>query len=186
MQKQNGEFKYEECLYEKNYSNLETYLSSDRDIVSCLSFGEYTEVSAASYSETTCKVIFANAKGQTAGFYHNLAKTVEEGTVIQLPEINRDGYQAYWVTKIEGKEYKYKAGQKVTINQTTKFCLNLYKEYTVRFYTANGRNEYTSLRKTVVAGSRIKMPTGNSNGTTSLPDGQPKSAEVSLRKRALL
>ena len=63
--------------------------------------------------------------------YHNLAKTVEEGTVIQLPEINRDGYQAYWVTKIEGKEYKYKAGQKVTINQTTKFCLNLYKEYTV-------------------------------------------------------
>ena len=52
----------------------------------------------------------------------------------------------------------------MTINQTTKFCLNLYKEYTVRFYTANGRNEYTSLRKTVVAGSRIKMPTGNSNG----------------------
>ena len=95
----------------------------------CL-LGNTQKVSAASYSETTCKVIFANAKGQTAGFYHNLAKTVEEGTVIQLPEINRDGYQAYWVTKIEGKEYKYKAGQKVTINQTTKFCLNLYKEYT--------------------------------------------------------
>lgn len=68
MQKQNGEFKYEECLYEKNYSNLETCLSSDRDIVSCLSFGEYTESTAASYSETTCKVIFANAKGQTARF----------------------------------------------------------------------------------------------------------------------
>ena len=43
MQKQNGEFNYEEYLYEKNYSNLETCLSSDRDIVSCLSFGEYTE-----------------------------------------------------------------------------------------------------------------------------------------------
>ena len=59
----------------------------------CL-LGNTQKVSAASYSETTCKVIFANAKGQTAGFYHNLAKTVEEGTVIQLPEINRDGYQA--------------------------------------------------------------------------------------------
>lgn len=88
----------------------------------CL-LGNTQKVSAASYSETTCKVIFANAKGQTAGFYHNLAKTVEEGTVIQLPEINRDGYQAYWVTKIEGKEYKYKAGQKVTINPDNKVLL---------------------------------------------------------------
>ena len=150
----------------------------------CL-LGNTQKVSAASYSETTCKVIFANAKGQTAGFYHNLAKTVEEGTVIQLPEINRDGYQAYWVTKIEGKEYKYKAGQKVTINQTTKFCLNLYKEYTVRFYTANGRNEYTSLRKTVVAGSRIKMPTGNSNGNYSFAGWATKvGGEVAKKQRA--
>lgn len=150
----------------------------------CL-LGNTQKVSAASYSETTCKVIFANAKGQTAGFYHNLAKTVEEGTVIQLPEINRDGYQAYWVTKIEGKEYKYKAGQKVTINQTTKFCLNLYKEYTVRFYTANGRNEYTSLRKTVVAGSRVKMPTGNSNGNYSFAGWATKvGGEVAKKQRA--
>ena len=150
----------------------------------CL-LGNTQKVSAASYSETTCKVIFANAKGQTAGFYHNLAKTVEEGTVIQLPEINRDGYQAYWVTKIEGKEYKYKAGQKVTINQTTKFCLNLYKEYTVRFYTANGRNEYTSLRKTVVAGSRIKMPTGNSNGNYKFAGWATKvGGSVSKKKGA--
>ena len=150
----------------------------------CL-LGNTQKVSAASYSETTCKVIFANAKGQTAGFYHNLAKTVEEGTVIQLPEINRDGYQAYWVTKIEGKEYKYKAGQKVTINQTTKFCLNLYKEYTVRFYTANGRNEYTSLRKTVVAGSRIKMPIGNSNGNYSFAGWATKvGGEVAKKQHA--
>ena len=155
-------------------------------ILSAVCLLENTQkVSAASYSETTCKVIFANAKGQTAGFYHNLAKTVEEGTVIQLPEINRDGYQAYWVTKIEGKEYKYKAGQKVTINQTTKFCLNLYKEYTVRFYTANGRNEYTSLRKTVVAGSRIKMPTGNSNGNYSFAGWATKvGGEVAKKQRA--
>ena len=32
----------------------------------CL-LGNTQKVSAASYSETTCKVIFANAKGQTAG-----------------------------------------------------------------------------------------------------------------------
>ena len=73
----------------------------------------------------------------------------------------------------------------MTINQTTKFCLNLYKEYTVRFYTANGRNEYTSLRKTVVAGSRIKMPTGNSNGNYSFAGWATKvGGEVAKKQRA--
>ena len=67
MQKQNGEFKYEECLYGKELQQSETYLSSDRDIVSCLSLGNTQKVSAASYSETTCKVILQNAKGQTTG-----------------------------------------------------------------------------------------------------------------------
>lgn len=73
----------------------------------------------------------------------------------------------------------------MTINQTTKFCLNLYKEYTVRFYTANGRNEYTSLRKTVVAGSRIKMPIGNSNGNYSFAGWATKvGGEVAKKQHA--
>ena len=149
-------------------------------------FGNSQKVSAASYSDTTCKVIFANAKGQTSGdYYRKLAKTVEKGTVIQLPEVNRDGYQAFWVTKIQGKEYKYEAGSEVTINQTTKFCLNLYKEYTVRFYTANGKNEYTSLRQTVASGSSIKMPAGNSNANYTFSGwATKKGGSVSKKKGA--
>lgn len=149
----------------------------------CL-FGNSQKVSAASYSDTTCKVIFANAKGQTSGdYYHKLAKAVEKGTVIQLPEVNKEGYEAFWVTKIQGKEYKYEAGSEVTINQTTKFCLNLYKEYTVRFYTANGKNEYTSLRETVAAGSSIKMPAGNSNGSYTFVGWSTKKGGSTSKKK---
>lgn len=149
----------------------------------CL-IGNSQKVSAASYSDTTCKVIFANAKGQTGGgYYRNLAKTVEAGTVIQLPEVKKDGYKAYWITKIAGEEYKYAAGQKVVIDQTTKFCLNLYKEYTVRFYTANGKNEYVSLRKTVVSGGSIKMPSGSSNGNYTFTGWATKAGGNVSRKK---
>ena len=37
------------------------------------------------------------------------------------------------------KEIQILSGAKVTINRNTKFCLNLYKIYTVRYYTANGK-----------------------------------------------
>ena len=122
------------------------------------------KVSAASDTQETCKVIFADAKGLTsAEYYQKLSRTVEKGSVIELPKVNRNGYKAVWVTKNGGKEYKYSAGEKVAIEDDIKFCLNLYKEYTVRFYTANGKNEYKSLRKTVVAGSSIRMPSGNSS-----------------------
>lgn len=43
----------------------------------CL-LGNTQKVSAASYSETTCKVIFANAKGQTAGFIIILPKLLRK------------------------------------------------------------------------------------------------------------
>ena len=134
--------------------------------VACL-FGRPGEVSAATDNQVTCKVLFANAKGQQPGtYYHRLTKNVEKGTVIALPTVNKTGYQAFWVTTINGKEYKYSSGSKVTIKQTTKFCLNLYKEYTVSFYTANGRNEYRTLRKTVTSGNYVKMPAGNSSETS--------------------
>lgn len=150
--------------------------------VVCL-LGGSREVSAATDNQQTCKVIFANAKGQTSGYYSKLAKTVEKGSVIELPRINKDGYKAVWVTKINGKEYKYSAGRKVTINQTTKFCLNLYKEYTVRFYTANGRNEYTSLRQTVVTGYNIKMPAGSSNANYNFVGWATKAGGSVYKKK---
>ena len=83
--------------------------------------------------------------------------------VIGLPgdEIQIKNQKVY----INGKKYKYSPGQKVTINRNTKFCLNLYKIYTVRYYTANGKKEYKKLRQTVSSGKRVKLPTGSSNAT---------------------
>lgn len=152
--------------------------------VMCL-FGGSQKVSAATDNNGTCKVIFANAKGKTSGYYNRLSKTVEKGTVIELPDINKDGYKTVWTTKIRGKEYKYSAGRKVKINQTTKFCLKLYKEYTVRFYTANGKNEYRSLRRTVLSGRRIRMPGGNSTESYSFAGWTTKiGGSVSKKKGA--
>ena len=103
---------------------------------------------------TTYKVTYANAKGRSAGNYRKWSKTVNAGEQVQLPKISRKGYEAKWVTTINGKKYKYSPGQTVTINRNTKFCLNLYKIYTVRYYTANGKKEYKKLRQTVSSGKR--------------------------------
>lgn len=130
--------------------------------VLCLS-GGLREVSADS---TTCRVIFANSKGNySSGSYRKWTRSVKTGTTVELPKVTRKGYEARWVTEINGKQRRYLPGQSVTIRQNTKFCLNLYKLYTVSFYTANGKKEYKNLRQTVVAGGRIKMPVGSSNTT---------------------
>lgn len=124
-------------------------------------FGSAKKVSA---DTDTCRVVFANAKGVISGeYYRKLARTVEKGTKIELPTVNRSGYKAVWVAKINGKTYKYSGGRTITINQNTKFCLNYYKLYTVRFYTANGKKEYVSLRQTIVTGYNATMPGGTSN-----------------------
>ena len=127
-----------------------------------LVFGGTRMVSA---DTTTYKVTYANAKGRSTGNYRKWSKTVNAGEQVQLPKISRKGYEAKWVTTINGKKYKYSPGQKVTINRNTKFCLNLYKIYTVRYYTANGKKEYKKLRQTVSSGKRVKLPAGSSNAT---------------------
>lgn len=130
--------------------------------VLCLS-GGLREVSADS---TTCRVIFANSKGNySSGSYRKWTRSVKTGTTVELPKVTRKGYEVRWVTEINGKQRRYLPGQSVTIRQNTKFCLKLYKLYTVSFYTANGKKEYKNLRQTVVAGGRIKMPVGSSNTT---------------------
>ncbi|MBU5482383.1 InlB B-repeat-containing protein [Blautia sp. MSJ-19] len=129
-------------------------------------FGSPQKVRAAEEPVVTqtCKVTFANAKGQiSSDYYRKLARTVEKGGYIELPKVNRSGYKAVWIAKIDGQQYKYSAGRKIQINQNTKFCLNLYREYTVRFYTANGKKEYTSLRQTIVTGYNAKLPSLSSN-----------------------
>ena len=149
----------------------------------CL-LGGGQKVAAASDTQETCKVIFADAKGVTsAEYYQKLSRTVEKGSVIELPKVNRNGYKAVWVTKNDGHEYKYSAGEKVAIENDIKFCLNLYKEYTVRFYTANGKNEYKSLRKTVTAGSSIRMPSGNSSENYSFQGWATKAGGSVSKKR---
>ena len=122
--------------------------------------GVTKEVSA----DTRYKVTFANEKGDSSyGNYKKWTRSVKAGTTIALPKITRSGYQVKWVTTVLGKQYRYSPGQKVSIDRNMKFCLKTYKLYTVRFYTANGKNEYRNLRKTVTYGSRIKLPSGFSN-----------------------
>lgn len=129
----------------------------------CL-FGGARNVSADNTQK--CRVVFTNAKGQVSGeYYRKLARTVDKGTKIELPTVNRSGYKAVWVTTLNGKQYKYSGGRTVTINQNTKFSLNYYKLYTVRFYTANGKKEYVNLRQTIVSGYKVTMPAGGSNDT---------------------
>ena len=55
---------------------------------------------------TTYKVTYANAKGSSTGNYRKWSKTVNAGEQVQLPKISRKGYEAKWVTTINGKKYK--------------------------------------------------------------------------------
>lgn len=131
--------------------------------VSILSVG-FGGKSVSAETVQKCKVTFANSKGQVSGEgYQRLAKTVEKGTVIVLPKSEKKGYKSVWTTKINGKEYKYSGGSKVSIERNIKFCLKRYKVYTVRFYSENGKKEYTDLRKTVISGKKITIPSGKSN-----------------------
>ena len=80
-----------------------------------LVFGGTRMVSA---DTTTYKVTYANAKGSSTGNYRKWSKTVNAGEQVQLPKISRKGYEAKWVTTINGKKYKYSPGQKVTITES--------------------------------------------------------------------
>ena len=59
--------------------------------VLCLS-GGLREVSADS---TTCRVIFANSKGNySSGSYRKWTRSVKTGTTVELPKVTRKGYEA--------------------------------------------------------------------------------------------
>lgn len=135
--------------------------------VLCLAGGTKTVSAAEADGAIMCRVTFANAKGQTPEFYKKMGKTVEMGTMLELPKLSRDGYKYVWVAKINGKEYKYSAGAKVRITQNTKFCLNIYKLYKVSFYTSNGKKEYVSLRKSAYKGQTISLPSGSASSSVT-------------------
>ena len=107
-----------------------------------------------------CKVVFADRNGRVSTQkLKKMARTVNSGTTIQLPKYQETGYKCVWVTKSGGKvTRKYNPGQKVTISKSTRFYLLTYKTYTVRFYTANGKNQYKKYAQTVQKGTRITLP----------------------------
>lgn len=114
------------------------------------------DVSAA----TKCKVTFANANGVVANStYRNWGKMVEVGSYITLPKISTAGYRCYWVVDNGTTVRRYLTGSRVKITGKVTFCLNRYKLYNVRFYTATGQSEYTNLRMQVIAGQYIALPT---------------------------
>lgn len=116
-------------------------------------------VAAETTSTEKCRVVFANSNGVVSNdTFRKWARTVDKGSYIQLPTVNRTGYKCIWVEKSGSKELKYSAGRRVRITKNTKFCLRYYKLYTVRYYTMNGKKEYTSLRDQGYKGESLMMP----------------------------
>ena len=106
-----------------------------------------------------CKVIFANSSGVVStSTYKNWGKTVNKGETITLPKYSVAGCRCYWVLKSDDGDKKYAPGAAYRVTSNVKFRLYRYKEYSVRFYTADGSREYTSLRKTVIKGQNLKLP----------------------------
>lgn len=115
----------------------------------------YSQVQAAA----KCKVTFANSKGVVANnAYKKLAKTVEKGTVIQLPKAEASGYRSYWVIKSSSGNKKYAMGASYKVTGNVKFCLYRYKLYTVKFYTNDGSSEYSAYAKQMVKGQTVTLP----------------------------
>lgn len=116
-------------------------------------------VSAATDNTGKCKVVFANSQGVVSNStLRKWGRYVDKGSYTQLPAVNRTGYKCVWVTKNGSKELKYSGGRYVRITKNTKFCLYYYKLYTVKFYNANGKKEYTSLRITTTKGRVVETP----------------------------
>ena len=140
-----------------------------------LPFWRITEVSADS---TTCRVIFANSKGNySSGSYRKWTRSVKTGTTVELPKVTRKGYEVRWSYRDQWKTAQVFTGTiPLRSDRIQNFCLKLYKLYTVSFYTANGKKEYKNLRQTVVAGGRIKMPVGSSNTTYQFRGWSTKQA----------
>lgn len=117
--------------------------------------GGNRQVSAAA----KCRVTFANYEGKvTTDTYRNWAKTVNSGQTITLPNYSRSGYRCYWEIRTGNKVQKYRPGTKYKVTKSVKFCLQKYKIYEIRFYTGDGKKEYTTLRKRPVKGEMIALP----------------------------
>lgn len=118
--------------------------------------GGFREVSADS---TMYKVTFANSKGDSSGGnYRKWTGKVEAGSTIELPKVTRKGYEVRWVATINGREHKYSPGSSFIVRKNVKFCLKCYKQYTVRYYSQDGKKEYKSLRETMIKGEKISLP----------------------------
>lgn len=128
--------------------------------------GGIRKVSAAPADTTKCRVVFANARGVVStSTYRNWAQTVRPGDWIKLPEYSQEGYECYWVLKNGNTARKFFPGANYRVTSNTKFCLYRYRQYTIRFMTANGRKEYASLRQETIAGRYITLPDVSSIGS---------------------
>ncbi len=121
--------------------------------------GNSRKVSAQPTDTTSCRVVFANAKGVVStSTYRNWCQVVEPGDWIKLPKFSQAGYKCYWVLKNGNTARRYYTGANYRVTKDTKFCLYRYKLYNVRFMTANGRKEYLSQRQQGIKGEYITLP----------------------------
>lgn len=120
----------------------------------------------SAFAASKCKVTFANEKGIVSNdTFKKMEKTVNAGTYIQLPQIKSSGYRYYWVLKSTTAPKRYLTGTRVKITQNVTFCLNRSRLYNIRFFSANGKYEYTSLKIQLAIGEYLTLPTVPSTST---------------------
>ena len=113
---------------------------------------------------TMCRVTYANSGGHVScDYFRKNAVTVKKGTTICLPKYSKVGYKTYWITYLNGRRYSYTSGQKVKINQNIRFDLHRYEICKVKFFSADGKTEYRHLRKNVLKGETLKLPSVSSD-----------------------
>ena len=74
--------------------------------------GGSRKVSAQPADTTSCRVVFANARGVVStSTYRNWCQVVEPGDWIKLPKFSQTGYKCYWVLKSGNTARRYYTGQ---------------------------------------------------------------------------
>lgn len=109
----------------------------------------------------TYTVKFYNNDGSSSTSLNKLAKKVQEGNTVTLPNLPaKSGYDRLgWTTSKKATKARYQSGDKLKVTRN----LKLYAVYqkitycTVQFYNSKGQ-AYSSLKKTVKKGTYVTLP----------------------------
>ena len=119
----------------------------------------FCPVLAEDVSAQTVTVRFGTiSSGKWVNTYPDKAKKVTAGTKLRLPNMTAKNCIYAWGVSENGKIQYYDVNTIVTVNKNTYYFLKSFRPCTLRFYTANGKSEFTQYRKRVRAGVKVKLP----------------------------